>query len=233
MQAADAPFEGFRTGARAATFPAQFFTEVLPTIDDPVELRVTVYALYAIPRPGRPLAAMRGNEIAAEEPMARWFAHRGGGAAVRAGLDAAVARGVLLSLPLEDGDALYLVHNDAGRRLRDRIASGAAAVPNGVRVRAVDMPAPSRPAQVYEQEIGLITPTISTALAEAVERTSAAWVVDAIRLAATRNARSWRYAEAILRRWETEGRDDEGAERPAGGRPADPYAALVRRTYDD
>ncbi len=36
---ADVPFEGFRAGQRAQSIPVQFFTEVLPQIEDPDELR--------------------------------------------------------------------------------------------------------------------------------------------------------------------------------------------------
>lgn len=229
----DGAFEGFRAGARATAVPSQFFTEVLPGIESVDELRVTLYALYAITRPGSP-PVMRGSVIAAEEPLARAFAHHGGATAVRAGLDAAVGRGVLRSLALEDGDLLVVVNTEAGRRLLDRIASGAEATPGGGMVRQREPAAvPSRPGQVYEHEIGLLTPAVTAALAEAEAKYPAAWIVDAIRLAAVRNARSWRYAEAILRRWETEGRDDESAERPAGpagpGRPANPFDALIHR----
>ncbi len=226
-------FPGFRTGARAATIPAAFFTEVLPEIEGADELRVTVYALYALARPGKPLMTMRASELAAEDPLARWFAHRGGREAVRRALDAAVARGVLLALPLEDGDALFFVHHDAGRRLRDRVASGAVSVPGATRVVEIEPSAPlSHPAAVYEQEIGLLTPAVASALAEAEAKYPADWIMAALRLAAERNARSWRYAEAILRRWEAEGRDDE----VTAGDPrheSNPYDALVRRTFDD
>jgi DnaD/phage-associated family protein len=224
----DGAFEGFRTGTRATAIPSQFFTELLPEIEDATELRVTLYALYAITRPGS-LPVMRASAIAAEEPMARAFAHHGGAKAVRVALEAAVARGVLRSLALEDGDLLVAVNTEAGRRLLDRIASGAEAAPGGgVVVRLEPAGTPSRPAQVYEQEIGLLTPAVTSALVEAEAKYPAAWVVDAIRLAAVNNARSWRYAEAILRRWETEGRDDESAERSAG-RPANPFDALIHR----
>ncbi len=226
--APDGAFEGFRAGGRATAIPSQFFTEVLPGIEGAEELRATLYALYAITRPGTP-PVMRASVIAAEEPMARAFAHHGGAAAIRAALDAAVLRGVLRSLALEDGDALLVVNTEAGRRLLDRTASGAEPAPGGgVVVRAEPPALPSRPAQVYEQEIGLLTPAVTAALAEAEAKYPAAWIVDAIRLAAVRNARSWRYAEAILHRWETEGRDDESAGRSTG-RPADPYDALIHR----
>ncbi len=229
----DGAFEGFRTGARATAIPSQFFTEVLPGIEDAAELRVTLYALYAITRSGS-LPVMRASVVAAEEPLARAFAHHGGVKAVRAALEGAVARGVLRSLALEDGDLLVAVNTEAGRRLLDRIASGAEAAPGGgVVVRLEPAGVPSRPAQVYEQEIGLLTPAVTAALAEAEAKYPAGWIADAIRLAAVNNARSWRYAEAILRRWETEGRDDESAERSAGpsgsGRPPNPFDALIHR----
>ncbi len=229
----DGAFEGFRTGARATAIPSQFFTDVLPQIESVEELRVTLYALYAITRPGT-APVMRVSAIAAEEPMARAFAHHGGAGAVRAAIEGAVGRGVLCSLGLEDGDLLVVVNTEAGRRLLDRIASGAEAAPGGGVVRRREPAAiPSRPAQVYEQEIGLLTPAVTAAMAEAEAKYPAAWIVAAIRLAAVRNARSWRYAEAILRRWETEGRDDESAERTAGpsgtGRPANPFDALIHR----
>lgn len=229
-----ATFEGFRAGALATTLPAQFFTEVLPAIEDADELRVTLYALYAIARAGKPLLALRASEIAAEEPLARLFATRGGAQAVRRCLDAAVARGVLLALPLEDGDLLCFMHNDGGRRLRDRVASGALEPPGGVPIAASEpTPLASRPAAVYEQEIGTLTPGVATALAEAEQRYPAEWIVEALREASARNARSWRYAEAILARWEAEGRSDEGTGRHPGRAPANPYDHLIHRAYDD
>ena len=234
-----AAFEGFRAGARASTLPAQFFTEVLPGIDDADELRVTVYALYAIARPGRALLVLRGREIAAEEPLARWYATRGGAAAVRRALDAAVARRVLLALDLEDGDALFFVHNDGGRRLRDRVASGAVAVPGGTPgagvAAHVPSPASSRPAAAYEQEIGTLTPGVAAAIAEAEAKYPAGWIVDALREASLQNKRRWSYAAAILERWATEGRGDATTGRTdgqAGSGQPDPYGHLIHRTYE-
>ena len=230
-------FEGFRTGARASTLPAQFFTEVLPEIEDADELRVTLYALYAITRPGRPQLVMRASEMAREETLARMFAERGGVTAVRRCLDAAAARGALLALALDDGDALYFVHNDGGTRLRDRVIAGALEVPGtsiATRVTAAE-PAPraTRPAAVYEQEIGLLTPAVALAIAEAEQRYPEQWIVEALHEASARNARSWRYAEAILERWKTEGRSDEGTGRdPEGRSQASPYEHLIHRGYE-
>src|SRR5437762_2108245 len=118
-----APFEGFVAGGAAVPVPAQFFIEVLPEIEDPAELRVTLYALYAIARQRGPLRAVRRSEIASEGPLARALASCGGADALERGLAAAVARGTLLSCALSDGDALYLVNNEAGRRALPRVTS--------------------------------------------------------------------------------------------------------------
>ena len=232
-----APFEGFRAGARASTLPAQFFTEVLPEIEDADELRVTLYALYAITRPGRPMLAMRASEMANEEPLARVFAQRGGASAVRRSLEAAANRGVLLSLALDDGDLLCFVHNEGGVRLRDRVAAGALEVPGGGArsaraVVAEPVARSSRPAAVYEQEIGMLTPAVASAIAEAEQKYPEEWIVEALREASARNARSWRYAAAILQRWETEGRSDEGTGRDPGRSEANPYEHLIHRGYE-
>lgn len=225
------PFEGFRTGAPAVTLPAQFFVEVLPQLEDPAELRVTLGALFAIQRRRGSLRAVRRSELAAESWLLEALEWHGGGAAVEGALTAAVERGVLLSCELEDGDALILVNNAAGRRQLERLRSGAIEAP-GAAVADAPRVTASRPALVYEQEIGALTPAVSAELAEAEERFPANWIVEAIREAALANARSWRYAAAILERWQTEGRDDEAPGRDPGKAAGDAYERVVRRSYD-
>ena len=200
--AAPAPFEGFVAGGVAVTLPAQLFTELLPTIDDPTELRVTLYAMYAVARERGALRAVRASALAAETPLLRALDQRDARVAasmVRDALDAACARGTLLACALDDGDTLVLVNNEAGRRALPRIRSGALAVPGATAKRVTpSIERPARPAQVYEQEIGTLSPAIADAIARAAERWPDEWIVEALRLAAARNARSWRYAEAIL-----------------------------------
>ena len=233
MSAASERFEGFLTGGAATTLPAQFFVELLPAIDDEAELRVTLYALYAIARRRGELRAVRAAELAAEAPLLRALERLGGSPALASALARAAERGTLLACPLDDGDTLYFVNSEGGRRNLLRVQSGALAPP-GAAPAAAPSPRPERPAQVYEREIGTLTPAVAEALAEAVERYPEQWIVDALREAARSNARSWRYAEAILRRWDREGKDDARAERSAGGtaRPGDdPYAHVIRRTW--
>lgn len=60
---------------------------------------------------------------------------------------------------------------------------------------------------LYEQNIGLLTPMIASQLEDAANQYSPDWIEAAFSEAVQRNKRNWKYISAILRRWETEGRN--------------------------
>lgn len=60
--------------------------------------------------------------------------------------------------------------------------------------------------QLYEQNIGLLTPMIASQLEDAEDHYPTDWIEAAFSEAVQRNKRNWKYISAILRRWETEGR---------------------------
>ena len=226
-------FPGFVARGAATTLPAQFFTELLPLIDDAAELRVTLYALYAIARRKGTLRAVRVSQLASEEPLRHALAGCGADAALAPAIERAVARGSLLTLELEDGDTLCFMNSVAGRRNRERLRSGALTPPPGVRIAApreqrggIEADAPAR---VYEQEIGALTPAITDVLDAAAERWPADWIARALHLAARHNVRHWAYAESILRRWESEGTGEEGG--TADAEPGADHARAERRDH--
>ena len=59
---------------------------------------------------------------------------------------------------------------------------------------------------LYEQNIGLLTPLIADQLKDAADQYPQEWIEAAFREAVQHNKRNWSYISAILRRWETEGR---------------------------
>ena len=59
---------------------------------------------------------------------------------------------------------------------------------------------------LYEQNIGLLSPLIADELKDAADQYPAEWIEAAFREAVQHNKRKWSYIRAILRRWETEGR---------------------------
>ena len=58
------PFSGFPSGrARMVPIPEVFFTELLPQIEHPGELRVTLACLYHLARRSGPLRYVRRSEL--------------------------------------------------------------------------------------------------------------------------------------------------------------------------
>ena len=59
---------------------------------------------------------------------------------------------------------------------------------------------------LYEQNIGLLSPLLADELKDAADQYPGEWIEAAFREAVQHNKRKWSYIRAILRRWETEGR---------------------------
>lgn len=59
--------------------------------------------------------------------------------------------------------------------------------------------------QIYEREIGMLTPMIACELAEAEKEYPPNWLEPAFQEAVRANARNWRYVQAILKRWKVDG----------------------------
>jgi DnaD/phage-associated family protein len=82
--------------------------------------------------------------------------------------------------------------------------------------------------EIYEKNIGAITPMIADALKDAEQEFDRSWIVDAMELAVKNNKRSWAYCLSILKRWKEEGKDDgkkpksqaKAAKKTNGGRSA-------------
>jgi len=229
-------FAGFPAGARATAIPSAFFSELLPLIDDDDELRVTLYVIYALGRRKGYPRFVTEAELQAESPL---YATLGDGeeAPVRAhkGLEAAVARGSLLRLDIEhDGreEALFFLNTPSDRRAVEQIKDGR--IDLG-RVLPEPRQAPELHKgsvfQMYEENIGPISPLVAEELKEAEELYPAEWLAEAMREAAMLNKRSWRYIEAILKRWATEGRTREKAGRDPG--EGDSARAQLLRRYRD
>jgi DNA replication protein len=229
-------FAGFAAGARATAVPSAFFSELLPLIDDADELRVTLYVIYALGRRKGYPRFVTEAELQAESPL---YTALGDGedAPQRAhkGLEAAVARGSLLRLELEHegrDETLFFLNTPSDRRAVEQIRDGRLDL-GRVLPDARQAPELHKGSvfQLYEENIGPISPLVAEELKEAEELYPQEWLVEAMREAAMLNKRSWRYVEAILKRWATEGRTREKAGRdPGEGNSA--RAQLLRRYRD-
>jgi DnaD/phage-associated family protein len=186
----------FTDNEPATPLPDAFFQRLLREITSLDELKVTLYALWRIEHmdgPFRALAAADFNAVeiglAAED--------------VQAGLDAAVKRGTLIQCAHEKQVA-YFLNSPQGRSAAESFAKDG--WPEGVSSAPLERPNIFR---LYEENIGPLTPMIADALNDAESTYPPAWVAEAIELAVKHNKRSWKYSEAILRRWKEEGRAEK------------------------
>lgn len=207
-------FAGFPAGAETTPVPNVFFSRLLAEMADPAEVRVALYALFATRRKRTYPRFVTAEELAAEEPLMAALAHGEADPreALTRALRAALRRGVLLELTVRQGEGqrqLLFVNDEAGRRARARLRSGELALAAPVAPPA-EAPEPRLPlVQLYEENIGPITPLIAEELREAEAAYPPEWIPRAIRRAVEANVRSWRYVRAILESWQNEGPDDD------------------------
>jgi len=145
------------------------------------------------------------------------------------GLDAAVERGALLRVDA-GSQPLYFLNTPVSERAIEGIRNGSLQL--GRTLPAAQEPPKARREnvfQLYEANIGPITPLVAEALQEAEQLYPYEWLEEALREAALLNKRSWRYASRILERWATEGRKREEAGRDPG--QGDSARAQLLRRY--
>jgi len=228
----DALFRGFTTQpVRWVPIPAPLFQEVVPHITDIEELRAVLYVFWRFTFSEAQVHYLSDIDAAADEG---YWGHLGATLEerlprVRAALDAAARRGVLLAVDSEDGSGrrYYFLNSPKGRAAVEAVRRGQ------WHPERTELPPPEALTEpnvfrLYEENFGPLTPLIADRLRDALERYPHSWIVEAMSLAVARNARHWRYVEAILERWITEGRDDRTFERSAEASDAkykrDPYA---------
>jgi DNA replication protein len=207
-------FSGFPAGKlRTTPVPNMFFSELLPSIDHLGELKLTLYAFWALAQKEGRFKYLRQTEIAVDEIFMQGFAQGEDDTEemLTDALERAVARGTLLkaTLAFADGEeALYFLNTPKGRAAIEGIEHGDW-TPTGSEEQPVELKI-ERPNifVLYEQNIGALTPMIADRLREAEETYPGTWIEDAIRIAVENNVRKWRYVEAILEDWDKRGRDE-------------------------
>ena len=224
------PFSGFPQKMRLTPLPNIFFSQLLPQIDDITELKVTLHLFWVLyGKRGYPKFVTYGELLGDRLLMIGV----GSEAALRSGLEGAVGRGTIIDLNLEQHgrtEKLYFLNTGSDSEARNRIERGEIDV--GVLPEEEpfieDMETAEQPNifTLYEENIGMLAPMIAEELKAAEQLYPASWIDDAFREAVSRNKRNWKYIEAILKRW-----DSEGREYGASGRHSKADRDTIKRTY--
>jgi DNA replication protein len=189
-------FSGFTSSETFTQLPDSFI-HLLKEIDDVVELKVTLYAIWRIEHIEGHFRALCETDFETE-PLGMSLEE------IRTGLRKSVERGTLLRSQHE-ADVFYFLNSPIGRLAAEAFAKG------NWRESAKIMSAPRSKSNIfklYEENIGPLTPLLSDMLREAEKNYPSTWFEEAFEIAVSRNIRNWKYVEAILTRWKENGKDE-------------------------
>lgn len=209
-------FAGFPAGKLSTTpVPSQFFSELLPLVDNLAELKVILHLFWLIGKKQGVLRYARLDELLADKRLLEGLATAtlGGADVLRDALERACARGALLRTTVRRGtddetvEEWYMINSAHGREVLEKLRSGEldlqADVSEDLQLQTERPPI----FVLYEQNIGILTPMIAEELRDAEKHYPVEWITDAFREAVALNKRSWRYVLRILERWRVEGKD--------------------------
>jgi DnaD/phage-associated family protein len=233
-------FSGFPDGKlRTYSLPSLFFSDLLPIIDNLSEMKVTLYAFWALHQRESAVRYLRLVDFLSDQQFVKGFAGATGRDSAESlldGLERAVARGTLLHVTMESADGqqdLYFMNTEKGRAAVEGITSGQwRPDPNSDEPLSLLVERPNI-FVLYEQNIGALTPLIADELRDAEQTYPPRWIEEAIKIAVESNARNWRYVLAILERWRQDGKQDGTDRRHSQKEPRqripDEYKDLIER----
>jgi DNA replication protein len=195
------------------SIPEQFFRQVLLEIKDRHELTLILYIFWRLDRMEGSFHYLRYRDLLDDSQLLQSFGNDPSHSrdVLDKALRKAVNRGTLLQAVLAQEkvkDSLICLNSPKGQAAVEAIKRGEWRMSDDIRAPIELYSEHPNIFQLYEANIGPLTPLIADALRDAEKSYHANWIEDAFRIAVERNRRSWKYIEAILRRWQEGGRDD-------------------------
>lgn len=202
-------FKGFTGGeTRQLIIPEEFFSELLPEIDDLNELKLVILLLATLNLSEQGMGYFTLNQLSQDPTFMKNFYHEVG--CLEHALQLAIADGAILKAEIDSIGMVYYVHTAKTKALVKGLGSGAI---KRAEIKSTGRISPQKNIfKLYEENIGLITPMMAEILKADEAEYSAEWIAEAIKIAVQRNARNWKYVHAILESWKKEGRDGKTGE---------------------
>jgi len=201
-------FNGFKEDELTLVrLPEAFFSKLLPMIDSLTQLRLLLYFFWHIEQQESSLRFLKLTDLFSDPTLVDMI---GTEIRLQEDLEALINMGILLkaSLPGEE-EAIYFINGPQGRAAVQAIEDGQwkETVSERKPIQLTDQQ--PNIFGLYEENIGPITPLIAEILKEDEKAYPEAWIKEAVEIAVTRNVRNWKYVQAILERWQNEGRGNE------------------------
>ena len=204
-------FQGFPSKTRFTRIPEEFFTRFLPEISCPYTLKTVLYAFWRLEKTEASVFFLLQQDYE-DDPV---FMEGMGSTqeeqkrSLKKSLDNAVQYGIFLQETTKISKRqqnVYLINSPKGRLAAEGLQKGQWKPENRGKEHIELMQQATNAFKLYEENIGPLTPMIADMIREDERVYPAVWIEDAVRLAVKNNKRSWSYIQAILKRWQVEGR---------------------------
>jgi DnaD/phage-associated family protein len=211
----ESEFKGFPPRPDVTPLPNIFFSEVLPRMESPAEIKVVMQVFFLLSRKKGYPRFISFEELRNDPVLVKGLGSYSGDMREIIGnaLEEAARHGILLHIPVDlEGkpDEAYFINNEAEKDTIAKIREGNLKIPQ-ITIRKAEEVAAGQPSDIYnlyEQNIGILTPILAEELQEAEHRYPPEWIQEAFRIALRSNVRNWKYINGILKRWEREGKQD-------------------------
>ena len=201
-------FKGFKDdGDSLIRVPKAFFSQLLPHINDLPQLRLLLYLYWHSESQQSKIRYFRMVDLSSDPTLMMMMGDK---EALDQALEGLIDLRALLKAELDWMDEVYyFFNNPQGQAAVQAIEMGEwnEAPKNRQPIHLVN----EKPNifKLYEENIGVITPMMAEILKDDEATYPAWWIEKAIEIAVARNVRTWKYVQAILKRWQTEGFKDE------------------------
>jgi DNA replication protein len=199
-------YNGFQENTEKFTgIPEEFFREILPKLDDINELKVCLYVLWKANMVGDFGIPFSTQSLMLDEILINGLiiGTENTKDLIDSILEKSAKDKILLKKTRTSSDQVdtFYINCPSGKAALSQKSNG-----DGFAHTTLDQIQPNI-YQLYQENIGPLTPIIADALKKAEDLYSEAWIKEAIQIAVQNNVRRWRYVESILDRWQKEGRD--------------------------
>jgi DnaD/phage-associated family protein len=202
-------FTGFPSSkVRTIRIPELFFQSVLPMLKTELEVKIALLTFWLLEQQEGATRFIRLEDYFS--PPAWFMDGEKKEAITKAKIKKTVQHlteiGMIIAAQPEGiTEPLYFLNSDRGKALAQAYLKGnwqpgeeSTGIQTGRERRTIY--------QLYEENIGPLTPLIADSLKEAETTYHEDWIKDAIQIAVENNVRRWKYIEAILASWKEEGR---------------------------
>lgn len=214
--------------------PNYFFGRNLDNINNILELKALLRTVYLIKQKRNYPQILTFNEIKADQTIINALPDCTDGSfeQLRLILNGDIGRQLFTYIQMTKDDRqeeIYILNIPTNAKAINQIRNGAVHLPDLPDFTIMKSENSKKPTifDLYESNIGILTPIIGEELKDAANLYPDDWIEDAFHKAVTNNKRNWRYIFRILQRWTDEGRHDG---RPGGNSKKIDPKEYIRRT---